>query len=156
VTVDFKYLSQSISQGNWILLLAIILFIGLSAAFSIIILRLLLDLTHVRIPSRFDIESPETFFEKAWMGHLYLLNLFLRGTIRAGLMSVGFFGAIIFCFAALDGLVGIKIIRILGVQENYYWLTLGIIGAILMLAALVISNDIRAKRLGILPWLIEF
>jgi hypothetical protein len=98
MTVDFEYLSQSISQGNWILLLAIILCIGLSAGFSIIILKLLLDLTHVRIPSRFDIDSPETFFEKAWMGHLYLLNLLLRGSIRAGLMAVGIFRSDYFLF----------------------------------------------------------
>jgi hypothetical protein len=69
---------------------------------------------------------------------------------------VGFFGAIFLFSGVLDGLVGLKVIHMIGVQEKYHWVALLIVGAIPMLAALVISNDIRAKRLGKLPWLIEF
>jgi hypothetical protein len=148
MTVDINILDQSIQGGNWFLIPAVILSIGFSAAFSLLILKMLLDLHHITIPSRFTTDSPETFFERAWMANINTLTLLFQGFIRAFFMIVGFTGALLVCCVALNWIAGRDIIRILGAPQKDQWLALGLTGGIPMLAALMFSSYTQDKAKG--------
>jgi hypothetical protein len=147
MAIDFGFFLQSVREGHWALVPALVLSVGLSCAFGILVFQLL-DVRFLAVPDRFPVESPETAPEQVWKDFVAGFSFLFQGTVRILLSVLGFCGVILSCLAVINLLSGGIFVNVINATAEYRWYEPLVGGAILGLPPLAFAwythaNDLR-------------
>ncbi len=147
MTFDWSFLEGAVRGGDWLVVMAMLISIGLSAAYCFIIFKLL-NLRAIAIPSRFTADFPETVFERAWMDFLKAVTILFRVVVLSIFLIVGLFGALVVSYVLVYLLASRENILQEGFSQEGIWIALFLFGVLPMTVVWLISLYTRDAGWG--------
>ena len=147
MTFDWSLLEGAVRGGDYLVVMAMLISIGLSAAYCFIIFKLL-NLRAIAIPSRFTADFPETVFERAWMDFLKAVTILFRVVVLSIFLIVGLFGALVVSYVLVYLLASRENILQEGFSQEGIWIALFLFGVLPMTVVWLISLYIRDAGWG--------